>query len=147
MTPMQRYAVEHPLWAAKADLRPYGGSLHLTAGLRLSAVLTVETFGATDRGRPLWHVSVMLVKKDYGRIRADASLSRMARDMLSGVGGDREWWKVNAKHVGHLIRQMTAAEVAALPPRPTAAAAGDDGLDMVGVERTALDPLWKRTVK
>jgi hypothetical protein len=57
-----------------------------------------------------------------------APLEAAASRLLSGVGGDREWWIFNpTAGVGHLRVNVTPEEFAMIPPGCALMDAGDTG--------------------
>lgn len=52
---------------------------------------------------------------------------REAIRLLTGVGGDREWWLWSRAWVGHLRVPVTAAEYTQVPPGCVIADAGETG--------------------
>lgn len=82
----------------------------------------------------MWHVSVSAWSGAQGErpSRAPQLVEREAVKLLSGVGGDVEWWIHNdaaagGLAVGHLRVPLTAAEVAVMPPGCALHDAGESG--------------------
>lgn len=79
-------------------------------------------------GAPVWHVSLSLWTPAREKLRAPGRLERAAVEMLTGVGGDREWWIWRpAACVGHLRVALTPDENGQVPPGRVVADAGESG--------------------
>ncbi len=79
-------------------------------------------------GRPVWHASVSTWspqterKVDQPRLTENEAIR-----LLTGIGGDIEWWIHSDMLVGHLRVAVTTAEYERIPPGCAVADAGDSG--------------------
>lgn len=77
---------------------------------------------------PVWHVSLSLRTPTGKPISSPGQLERAAVRLLTGVGGDREWWFYNPRtRVGHLRVAVTVDENELVPPASVVADAGEFG--------------------
>ncbi len=76
----------------------------------------------------MWHASLSLWTPARVKLRAPGRLERAAVRLLTGVGGDTEWWIWNpTKLVAHLRVAVTPAEHQHIPAGQVVADAGDSG--------------------
>ncbi len=75
----------------------------------------------------MWHASVSLQSAGT-LLRSTGRLRRTATQLLTGVGGDTEWWFWNPRAcVGHLRVNVTVSEALLIPPGLATSDAGQTG--------------------
>lgn len=65
---------------------------------------------------PVWHLSVSAWSRRGERVSVPKLAEKEAVRLLTGVGGDREWWVWNTlAKVGHLRVAVTSDELGSIP--------------------------------
>jgi hypothetical protein len=81
-----------------------------------------------NSGLPVWHASVTVWNpRTFRRLDQPRIAEREAVRLLTGVGGDHEWWIWSPGLVGHLRVPVTPAENTQIPAGCAIADAGESG--------------------
>lgn len=81
-----------------------------------------------NSGLPVWHASITVWDpRTEHRMDQPKLAEREAVRLLTGVGGDSEWWLFSPALVGHLRVPVTAEENTQIPPGCVIADAGESG--------------------
>lgn len=73
----------------------------------------------------MWHASVSAQQGHL--LNLPGIVEKEAAKLLTGVGGDHEWWVFTLTRVGHLRVPVTSTEHNRIPPELVVADAGDAG--------------------